>query len=158
MVEISRPEKWRRKYSILVLSSSSDRLCSFSRIHLMQHSSNVLVGSSPILSTRHASAFSLSCSSCACFLSPVPRDRLILFPVDDVHGQCSRNCRLIRLKVNASNKKGALSSWVMSAFMRHHFRLRQGHQKGSSNETNQAVCNLRFLHPTRQEMGFHIPK
>ena len=37
--------------------------------------------------------------------------------IDDVHGQCSRNCRLIRLKVNASNKKGALSSWVMSAFM-----------------------------------------
>ncbi|MCC9331532.1 hypothetical protein, partial [Enterobacter hormaechei] len=30
--------------------------------------------------------------------------------IDDIgHGQCSRNCRLIRLKVNASNKKGRFS-------------------------------------------------
>jgi hypothetical protein len=33
------------------------------------------------------------------------------------HGQCSRNCRLIRLKVNASNKKGRFSDLVISAFM-----------------------------------------
>ncbi|AMX04535.1 hypothetical protein A0R60_0221 [Enterobacter asburiae] len=29
--------------------------------------------------------------------------------IDDVHGQCSRNCRLILLNVNASNKKGRFS-------------------------------------------------
>ncbi|CDL33253.1 hypothetical protein [Enterobacter hormaechei] len=38
--------------------------------------------------------------------------------IDDVsHSQFSRNCRLIRLKVNASNKKGRDSDLVICDFM-----------------------------------------
>jgi hypothetical protein len=40
--------------------------------------------------------------------------------VDDVcHGQCSRNCPLILLKVNASNKKVRFSDLVIIGFMLH---------------------------------------
>src|SRR6478609_8852250 len=65
---------------IMCLSSVRLFFSDFSLSQRTQACSNVMETGSPSLDVLHDSAFILSCSSCACCLSDVPRDCLTLFP------------------------------------------------------------------------------